>query len=224
MLSHRTQKVFHFLGNTIITILFGTIILAAIGAIPFFLNVANIINTTFPQTFFQRLTPIFLAALALILLLLIPYIILSCMIPAPEQQMAQQIKEIQERLAQQEKQVEQLQQQIQDIPSPLLNLNEKQQKEIIDKLTLVAQPKNNDNKLNRAKTAQFLRALQILGYIDENTAPNQLRLWTQQVTGFQDNDKVHFNEAYNKANINGGEVKQFTQYIIQNLLTTNHRH
>ena len=218
MLSLRTQKVFHFLGNTIITILFGTIILAAIGAIPFFLNVANIINTTFPQTFFQRLTPIFLAALALILLLLIPYIILSCVIPAPEQQMAQQIKEIQERLAQQEKQVEQLQQQIQDIPSPLLNLNEKQQKEIIDKLTLVAQPKNNDNKLNRAKTAQFLRALQILWYIDENTAPNQLRLCTQQVTGFQDNDKVHFNEAYNKANINGGEVKQFIQNI-QKLLS-----
>ena len=218
MLSLRTQKVFHFLVDTIITILFGTIILAAIGAIPFFLNVANIINTTFPQTFFQRLTPIFLAALALILLLLIPYIILSCVIPAPEQQMAQQIKEIQERLAQQEKQVEQLQQQIQDIPSPLLNLNEKQQKEIIDKLTLVAQPKNNDNKLNRAKTAQFSRELQIIAYSDENTAPNQLRLWTQQVTGFQDNDKVHFNEAYNKANINGGEVKQFIQNI-QKLLS-----
>ena len=221
MLPNRTQKFFRILGNTIIAILFGTIILAAIGAVPFFLNLANITNTTFPQTFFQLLTPFFFAAFALILLLLIPYIILSCLIPAPEQQMAQQIKDIQARLAQQEQQVEQLQRQIQDAPSPLLNLNEKQQKTVIEKLTLVAQPKNNDNKLNRAKTVQFLRALQILGYIDENTAPNQLRLWTQQVTGFQDNDKVHFNEAYNKANINGGEVKQFTQYI-QNLLTTSH--
>ena len=54
---NRTQKFFRILGNTIIAILFGTIILAAIGAVPFCLNLANITNTTFPQTFFQLLTP-----------------------------------------------------------------------------------------------------------------------------------------------------------------------
>lgn len=59
---NRTQKFFRILGNTIIAILFGTIILAAIGAVPFCLNLANITNTTFPQTFFQLLTPFFFAA------------------------------------------------------------------------------------------------------------------------------------------------------------------
>ena len=92
----------------------------------------------FPADFLPTAHSVFFAAFALILLLIIPYIILSCLIPAPEQQMAQQIKDIQARLAQQEQQVEQLQRQIQDVPSPLLNLNEKQQKTVIEKLTLVA--------------------------------------------------------------------------------------
>ena len=73
------------------------------------------------------------------------------------------------------------------------------EKQIINMLKTIAKPLPGKTKLNRAATAQFIRALTELNYIDSNLKAAHILPWVEQVTGFEDGETAHFQAAYNKA-------------------------
>ena len=75
----------------------------------------------------------------------------------------------------------------------------KHEADIVALLKSVAKPLPGKDKLNRAATAQFMRALAELSYIDANLKAQHLLPWIEQVTNLTDGENGHFQAAYNKA-------------------------
>ena len=86
-----------------------------------------------------------------------------------------------------------------NVSSILENVSEREEKQIIEILKTIAKPVPGKVYLNRAPSAQFLRALTNLGYIDKNISGTALMAWTESVTGYKDkdDDSGHFFAAYN---------------------------
>ena len=101
--------------------------------------------------------------------------------------------------------------------SPLHNVSEEQTKQIIDMLKSVAKPSSPKQHLNRAPTAQFLRALTELGYMDTNVSGSNLKAWVENVTGYTDKDKDsgHFYSAYNNSTKEDSKVRKYIEQIEQ---------
>ena len=101
--------------------------------------------------------------------------------------------------------------------SPLHNVSEEQTKQIIDMLKSVAKPSSQKQHLNRAPTAQFLRALTELGYLDANVSGSNLKAWVENVTGYTDKDKDsgHFYSAYNNSTKEDSKVRKYMEQIEQ---------
>ena len=106
-----------------------------------------------------------------------------------------------------------------EIASPLQNLSKGQEQQIIAALKTIAQPLPSKTKLNRAPTAQFLRALTELGYIDSNLDGKIIMPWVETVTGYKDGEPGHFNDQYKKATAFDKNVKQYMEQITQLLNT-----
>ena len=88
---------------------------------------------------------------------------------------------------------------------------------IIDLLKSIARPSAGKQYLNRAPTAQFLRALTELGYMDANISGPNLLAWIENVTGYKDkdNDSGHFFAAYNKPTKEDSKVRNYMNQIEQ---------
>lgn len=97
--------------------------------------------------------------------------------------------------------------------SPLQGDAIEHEEEIIDLLTTIARPLPGRAKLNRARTAQFLRALMELGYIDKNTAGKTLMVWVETVTEYKDGNASHFQQAIKDATPQDSNVAEFQKQI-----------
>lgn len=82
------------------------------------------------------------------------------------------------------------------------------EQQIIDMLKTIAKPLPGKTKLNRAATAQFMRALTELDYIDSNLKATHILPWVEQVTGFEDGETAHFQAAYKKASKQDSNVQK----------------
>lgn len=91
------------------------------------------------------------------------------------------------------------------------------EQQIIDALKSIARPTSGKQYLNRAPTAQFLRALTELGYLDANVSGPNLLAWVENVTGYKDkdNDSGHFFAAYNKPTKEDSKVIKYMNQIEQ---------
>lgn len=91
------------------------------------------------------------------------------------------------------------------------------EQQIIDLLKSVAKPSSGKEHLNRAPTAQFLRALTELGYLDANVTGPNLLAWVENVTGYKDKDEDsgHFFAAYNKPTKEDSKVRKYMDQIEQ---------
>lgn len=89
--------------------------------------------------------------------------------------------------------------------------------QIIDLLKSIAKPSAGKQHLNRAPTAQFLRALTELGYLEANVSGPSLMAWVEYVTGYKDkdDDSGHFYAAYNKATKEDSKVRKYMDQIEQ---------
>ena len=103
------------------------------------------------------------------------------------------------------------------IPSILRNVSESKEKQIIEMLKTIAKPVPGKVNLNRAPSAQFLRALTNLGYIDQNITGPALMAWTESVTGYKDkdDDSGHFFAAYNAVTDVDPKMIRFMEQIRQ---------
>ena len=99
--------------------------------------------------------------------------------------------------------------------SPLQGDAIEHEEEIIDLLTTIARPLPGRAKLNRARTAQFLRALMELGYIDKNTAGKTLMVWVETVTEYKDGNASHFQQAIKDATPQDSNVADFQKQILE---------
>lgn len=97
--------------------------------------------------------------------------------------------------------------------SPLTEEARKHEQEIIALLKTIAQPLPGKQKLNRARTAQFLRAMMELGYINHNTAGKLLMSWVESVTGYEDGNAGHFQQALNVATPQDSNVVDYCEQI-----------
>ena len=91
------------------------------------------------------------------------------------------------------------------------------EQQIIDLLKSVAKPSAGKPHLNRAPSAQFLRALTELGYLDANITGPNLLAWVENVTGYKDkdDDSGHFFAAYNKPTKEDSKVRKYMDQIQQ---------
>ena len=91
------------------------------------------------------------------------------------------------------------------------------EQQIIDQLKSIAKPSASKQHLNRAPTAQFLRALTELGYLDANVSGPNLLAWVEDVTGYKDkdDDSGHFFAAYNKPTKEDTKVSKYMDQIQQ---------
>lgn len=101
--------------------------------------------------------------------------------------------------------------------SPLADAAKPYEQQIIDMLKSVAKPSSPKQHLNRAPTAQFLRALTELGYLDANVSGSNLKAWVENVTGYTDKDKDsgHFYSAYNNSTKEDSKVRKYMDQIEQ---------
>ena len=99
--------------------------------------------------------------------------------------------------------------------SPLQGAAVEHEEQIIDLLMIIAKPLPGRAKLNRARTAQFLRALIELGYIDKNTAGRTLMAWVETVTEYKDGNASHFQQAIKDATPQDSNVLEFQNQIQQ---------
>ena len=106
-----------------------------------------------------------------------------------------------------------------DVANPLVGLTDAQEVIVVNLLREAAKPKGADNRLNRAATANFLRALNLVGYISDVTPADVLRRWVIQETGYEENDVSHFNEAYDRASSRTVGVRKY-RGSIEKLLAT----
>jgi len=177
----------------------------------------GILDTDYHKQFFDIIEPAIITLLAILLALVIPGIIIRCKVPAREDivndqllTLLQRTENIEKRLTKNEQEVAEMEDQMRNaIKCPLRGLDDQHRKLLEEKLIVVAYPKKLETKqINRANTAQFLRALQLLGYIDADESGNTLRLWVEQVTTFRDPDKYHFTEAYTQASKQDKKVQR----------------
>ena len=91
------------------------------------------------------------------------------------------------------------------------------EQQIIDLLKSIAKPSAGKPHLNRAPSAQFLRALTELGYLDANISGPNLLAWVENVTGYKDKDEDsgHFFAAYNKPTKEDSKVRKYMDQIEQ---------
>ena len=103
------------------------------------------------------------------------------------------------------------------IESLLQGAAKEYEQQIIDLLTSIARPSSGKQYLNRAPTAQFLRALTELGYMDTNVSGSNLKAWVENVTGYTDKDKDsgHFYSAYNNSTKEDSKVRKYMDQIEQ---------
>lgn len=106
-------------------------------------------------------------------------------------------------------------QKIAESESPLLGAAKDHETQIIEMLTVIAKPLPNKGKLNRARTAQFLRALMELQLIDTNYPPKNLMVWVETVTNYKDGNVSAFNQALKDANPQDTNVLGFQKQIQQ---------
>lgn len=101
--------------------------------------------------------------------------------------------------------------------SPITDTAKPYEPQIIDLLTSIARPSSGKQYLNRAPTAQFLRALTELGYMDANVSGPNLKTWVENVTGYNDKDKDsgHFYSAYNTTTKEDSKVRKYMDQIKQ---------
>ena len=99
--------------------------------------------------------------------------------------------------------------------SPLQGAATEHEEQIIDLLMTIAKPLPGRAKLNRARTAQFLRALMELGYVDKNTAGKTLMVWIETVTEYKDGNASHFQQAIKDATPQDSNVSEFQKQIRQ---------
>ena len=97
--------------------------------------------------------------------------------------------------------------------SPLQGAAVEHEEQIIDALKIIAKPLPGRAKLNRARTAQFIRALMELGYIDKNTAGKILMVWVETVTEYKDGNASHFQKAIKDATPQDSNVLDFQKQI-----------
>lgn len=97
--------------------------------------------------------------------------------------------------------------------SPLQGAAAEHEEEIVTLLKTIAQPLPGKQKLNRAATAQFMRALAELSYIDANLKAQHLLPWIEQVTNLTDGENGHFQAAYNKATALDTNVQEYIRQI-----------
>lgn len=103
------------------------------------------------------------------------------------------------------------------IESPLTESAKSHEQQIIDLLKSIAKPSAGKQQLNRAPTAQFLRALTELGFLDANVSGPNLLAWVENVTGYKDkdDDSGHFFAAYNKPTKEDSKVRKYMDQIQQ---------
>lgn len=91
------------------------------------------------------------------------------------------------------------------------------EQQIIDLLKSIAKPSAGKPHLSRAPSAQFLRALTELGYMDANISGPNLLAWVENVTGYKDKDEDsgHFFAAYNKPTKEDSKVRKYMDQIEQ---------
>lgn len=91
------------------------------------------------------------------------------------------------------------------------------EQQIIDLLKSIAKPSAGKPHFNRAPTAQFLRALTELGYLDANISGPNLLAWVENITGYKDKDEDsgHFFAAYNKPTKEDSKVRKYMDQIEQ---------
>ena len=99
--------------------------------------------------------------------------------------------------------------------SPLRGAAVKHEKEIVELLKTVAQPLPGKGKLNRARTAQFLRALIEMELIDVNLTGKHLMAWVEKETEYKDGDPGHFQRAIKDATPQDTNVAEFRKQIEQ---------
>lgn len=102
-------------------------------------------------------------------------------------------------------------------PTILENVSESMEQQIIEMLKAIAKPIPGKACLNRAPSAQFLRALASLGYIDKNVSGSALMSWTESVTGYKDKDEDsgHFFAAYNAVSDVDPKMLRYMEQIKQ---------
>ena len=97
--------------------------------------------------------------------------------------------------------------------SPLLGAAAEHEEEIVTLLKTIAQPLPGKQKLNRARTAQFLRAMIEMELIDANLTGKHLMAWVEDVTGYQDGNAGHFQQALKDATPQDTYVLDFRDQI-----------
>lgn len=103
------------------------------------------------------------------------------------------------------------------VDSPLKGLSKDQEKAIIALLKEKGKPQDENGKMKRSEMAYLLNALIELGYIDAGTDNDILRLWTIKVTGYKEDDKVHFAEALDRSRRNNKAAK--TKDLVAEMLS-----
>ena len=99
--------------------------------------------------------------------------------------------------------------------SPLQGAAAGHEEEIVALLKTIAQPLPSKGKLNRARTAQFLRALLEMELVDSNLTGKHLMAWVEEVTGYQDGNASHFQQALKDATPQDIYVADFRKQIEQ---------
>ena len=97
--------------------------------------------------------------------------------------------------------------------SPLQGAAKEHEEEIVALLKTIAQPLPGKQKLNRARTAQFLRAMIEMELIDANLTGKHLMAWVEDVTGYQDGNPSHFQQALKDATPQDTYVLDFREQI-----------
>lgn len=97
--------------------------------------------------------------------------------------------------------------------SPLLGDAKKHEDEIVSLLKSIAQPLPGKSKLNRARTAQFLRAMVDLELIDPHLTGKHLMHWVEDVTEYKDGDAGHFQQAIKSTTSEDSNVVDFRKQL-----------
>lgn len=97
--------------------------------------------------------------------------------------------------------------------SPLQGDAQKHEEEIVSLLKSIAHPLPGKSKLNRARTAQFLRAMMDLELIDPHLTGKHLMHWVEDVTEYKDGDAGHFQQAIKSTTSEDSNVVEFRKQL-----------
>lgn len=151
------------------------VVLALIGCLPLFLNNFGVLPNNWYDTYRDFTKPIFGISISVFTIFLI---ILFVFTPFSSSAKDQQDAE--------------------DVESPLIDLTSEQQERVIRLLKDMGAPIPGGEKMKRAEITHILHALKELGCIPSDVDNNSLRLWVIRVTGYKEDDKLHFNEAMDR--------------------------